>query len=277
MNAMRIAVCVKQIPDTTKVEIDPQTRTLRREGVESILNPLDVFAVEQALRFRQEYGGEITALTMGPPQAETMLRGVLAFGVDHALLVCGREFAGSDTWATSLALARTLQSRGPWDIILCGKQAIDGDTAHVGPELAAHLGLPQVTFVKDVLEITPSAAVVERLTDAGSEVLSTPLPAVLTVLKALNEPRWPNLKDLYRARFASIEIIGAGELDLNAGQVGLEGSPTRVVDMFSPESGRKGKMFDENFQEGLDQLLRHLDSAGMLDARPGQASAGRGE
>ena len=261
---MKTAVCVKQVPDTTRVEIDPHTRTLKREGVESILNPLDLFAVEQALRFRETLGGEITALTMGPPQAEKMLREVLALGVDHALLVCGREFAGSDTWATSLALAHALQRTGPWDLILCGKQAIDGDTAHVGPELAALLDLPQVTFVRKVLEVTAEAAVVERLTDAGSEVIKTPLPAVLTVLKDLNEPRLPNLKDLGRARFAPVRRLGAEELNLSADRIGLEGSPTRVVDLFGVKSERQCAMFEENHREGIDALLRFLDCEGLL-------------
>jgi len=255
---MRIAICVKQVPDTTKVEIDPETKTLRREGIESVINPLDVFAVEQALRIGEEQGAEVTAVTMGPPQAQEMLRGVLAYGVDRAVLICGREFAGSDTWATSLALARALQIDGPFDLILCGKQAIDGDTAHVGPEIAAHMELPQVTFVRAFNELKPASAVVERLTDGGVEVLSIPLPAVLTILKDAGEPRLPNLDDLFRARFSPVKRLNAVKLGLQCGRVGLEGSPTRVIDMFSPEIRREGSMFEENYEEGFEKLIRRL-------------------
>ncbi len=261
---MRIAACIKQVPETTTVEIDPETHTLKREGIESILNPLDVFAVEQALRFRESMGGGVTVLTMGPPQAEAILRQAIALGADGGVIVSGPEFAGSDTWATSLALARALQTTGPWDVILCGKQAIDGDTAHVGPEMAAHLGLPHVAFVRGIVEISDDSAIVERLTDTGTEILRTPLPALLTVLKDLNEPRLPNLADLYRARFAHIEKLDAARLNLDNGQVGLEGSPTRVVNMFSPESEREGRIFDENTGEGIETLLQHLVAAGLL-------------
>lgn len=269
---MRIAVCIKQVPDTTKVEIDAETHTLRRAGIESVLNPLDTYAVEQALRIRESLGGEVIAVTMGPPQAEAVLREAMALGTDGGIMVCGGEFAGSDTLATSLALSRALLACGPWDIILCGKQAIDGDTAHVGPELAAHLALPQVTFVRAVREITPCRAVVERLTDTGTEVVATPLPALLTVLKDLNEPRLPNLEDLYRARFSSVPRYRAADLGLEDGQVGLEGSPTRVIDMFSPKTDRKGILFDENYREGFAELLRHAGGRGLLK-KGRQASA----
>ena len=262
---MRIAICVKQVPDTAQVEIDPETRTLRREGVESILNPLDTFAVEEGLRIREAMGGEITAVSMGPPQSESVLREVMAMGVDHAVLVSGKEFAGSDTWATSLAIARTLEGCGPWDIILCGKQAVDGDTAHVGPELAAHLGIPQVTFVRTVLELNPNSAVVERLTESGTQEVVTPLPALLTVLKDLNEPRWPNMAELYRARFAPVRQFRLADLNLEGSEVGLEGSPTRVIDMFSPETERDGLIFDEDYEEGFERLLCHLDENGVIN------------
>jgi electron transfer flavoprotein beta subunit len=261
---MRIAVCVKQVPDTTRVEIDPKTNTLVREGVESVLNPLDAFAVEEALRIREKLGGAVTALTMGPLQAERMLREVLALGVDEAVLVTGREFAGSDTWATSYALARAILSLGRFDLILCGKQAIDGDTAQVGPELAAHLGLPQATYVRRIREIAQDHAVVESLTDCGYQVLRLPLPALMSVVKEINEPRLPNLEDLYRGRFATVKKLGSKDIAADLREIGLEGSPTRVVRIFPHSPARKGKLFEDNLEAGIEAVTRRLELEGLL-------------
>jgi len=260
---LKIIVCVKQVPDTTRVEIDPQTKTLVREGVESVLNPLDAFAVEEALRVRDLLGGTVTALTLGPPQAERMLREVMALGVDEAVLVSGREFAGSDTWATSYALARAIEALGGADLILCGKQAVDGDTAHVGPELAVHLRLPQATYVRRLREITAQHAVVECLTDDGHEVLRVPLPAVMTVVKDLNEPRLPNLEDLCRGRFADIRVLGSADIGADPREIGLEGSPTRVVEIFAPTTERAGRIH-EDVDAGIASVVEFLDEEGLL-------------
>ncbi|MFP4027677.1 MAG: electron transfer flavoprotein subunit beta/FixA family protein [Candidatus Brocadiia bacterium] len=261
---MKIIVCVKQVPDTTKVEIDPETKTLVRKGVESVLNPLDTFAVEEALRLRDQHGGSVTALSLGPPQAEQMLRETLAFGVDEAALVSGREFAGSDTWATSYALARATEHLGDFDLILCGKQAIDGDTAHVGPEMAVHLGLPQLTYVRRIHSIENKTLVAERLTDRGYQTVSVPLPAVLTVVKDLNEPRLPNLADLHRGRFARINPMGADPINADLSQIGLDGSPTRVVHIFAPDTHRAGRMFEENIDEGMEEVADLLEQEGLV-------------
>ncbi len=261
---MHILVCVKQVPDTTRVEVDPETKTLQREGVESVLNPHDTFAVEEALRIRERCGGRVSALTLGPPQAETMLRQVLAFGVDEAILVSGREFAGSDTWATSYALARAAESLAPFDLILCGKQAIDGDTAHVGPELAVHLDLPQTTYVDEIRDISAKAATVKRLTDDGYQDIRLPLPAVLTVVKDLNEPRLPNLKDLHRGRFADITELDADAINADHDEIGLDGSPTRVVEIFSPSSERAGKIYEEDTETGIEEIVDFLNGEGLV-------------
>ena len=261
---MKIVVCVKQVPDTTRVAIDPTTNTLVREGVQSVLNPLDTFAVEAALRIREGMGGTVTALTMGPPQAERMLREAIALGVDEGVLVTGREFAGSDTWSTSYALARAVERLGPYDLILCGKQAIDGDTGQVGPELAVHLDLPQATFVRKFRVITPSYTVVERLTDRGFEVLKVPLPAVVTVVKELNEPRMPNLLDLRRGRFAELQMLDSKAIGADPGQIGLEGSPTRVVKIFAPDSRRGGKLFEDDLDAGVEEVAQFLEQEGLL-------------
>jgi electron transfer flavoprotein beta subunit len=261
---VKTAVCVKQVPDTTRVEVDPKTKTLLREGVESVLNPLDSFAVEAALRVRERLGGTVTALTLGPPQAEGMLREVLALGVDKGVLITGQPFAGSDTWSTSYALARSIRSLGGFDLILCGKQAVDGDTGHVGPELAVHLGLPQATCVRRIRSIRLDCAVVERLTDDGYEVLRLPLPAVMSVVKDLNEPRLPNLADLFRGRFAQMEVLGPERIEADAAEIGLEGSPTRVVEIFTPPSERAGKIFEDNLEEGEEETLRLLEKEALL-------------
>lgn len=261
---MRVVVCIKQVPDTTRVEIDPKTNTLVREGVRSILNPLDTFALEAGLRIRDELGGTVTALTMGPPQAEQTIREAIALGVDDGALVCGREFAGSDTWSTSYALAGAIRTIGPVDLILCGKQAIDGDTAQVGPELAVQLALPQATYVRRFREIAPGHAILERLTDRGFEVLRVPLPAVLTVVKELNEPRLPNLEDLRRGRFAALRRLDGAAIGADAGEIGLDGSPTRVVKIFTPESRRSGRMYRDNIERGIDEVAGFLEGEGLL-------------
>ena len=261
---MKIIVCVKQVPDTTRVEIDPETKTLVREGVESVLNPLDTFAVEEALRIRERLGAAVTALTLGPPQAERMLRETLALGVDEAVLVSGREFAGSDTWATSYALACAIRRLGPCNLILCGKQAVDGDTGHIGPEIAAHLGLPQATYVRKVREISAACAVVECLTDWGWEALRVPLPAVMTVVKDLNEPRLPNLADLYRGRFAQVSTLDAAAVGADRAEIGLEGSLTRVLRIFTPSTDRAGRIHEEDVDAGIEDVTRLLDEEGLV-------------
>lgn len=261
---MHTIVCVKQVPDTTRVEVDPETKTLQREGVESVLNPLDAFAVEEALRVRERLGGTVTALSLGPPQAETMLREVIALGVDDAVLVSGRAFAGSDTWATSYALARAIETLGEFDLILCGKQAIDGDTAHVGPELSVHLDLPQATYVRAIPQITENSVTVQRLTDDGYQTLRLPLPAVLTTVKDLNEPRLPNLRDLYRGRFAATRTLTPEDIQADPREIGLDGSPTRVVEIFSPSSHRAGRIYEENLEEGIDEIARYLNDEGLM-------------
>jgi len=231
---MHIVVCIKQVPDTSDVRIDPERGTLIREGVESILNPLDAYAIEGAVALRERLGGSVTALTMGPPQAEAAVREAIARGCDNALLLTDRAFAGADTWATSYTLACAVRKLEGVRLVLCGKQAIDGDTAQVGPGLAVHLGWPQATYVRRVLEGSEDALVVQRLTDYGDETLKVRLPAVLTVLKDLNFPRLPSLVSQMKARRCAISRWGAGDVGGDAAQFGLAGSPTRVVKIFTP-------------------------------------------
>lgn len=237
---MNILVCVKQVPDTTEIKIDPVTKTLIRAGVPSIVNPFDAYALELAARLKDSVGGHITILSMGPPQAEAAIRTCLAVGGDVGYLVSGREFGGSDTLATSYILSSAIKAleaklEKKFDLIFCGKQAIDGDTGQVGPEIAEHLGYAQVTCATN-LEYTQDSLIVSRDTDEGYDRLSVKLPAVITVTKTAFEPRPSNIRAKLAATRATIEHIGVADLiGLDTTRIGLSGSPTRVKKTFTPE------------------------------------------
>ena len=260
---MHIAVCLKQVPDTTELKLDPVHNTLIREGVESVLNPLDEFPLEAALRLREQTGGKVVAFTMGPPQARRVLEKAVAMGADEGVLVSDRAFAGADTWATSLTLARAIAHRGPFDVVLCGKQAIDGDTAQVGPGIAAHLGWAQVTYVTRI-QTQDGALVLERMLDAGKATLRVPTPVVLTVLKEANEPRLPSLAGRLRALALTPVVVGAAQLGLAPAAVGLEGSPTRVARIAIPQNNRGLTRLEGNRQEMARTLLAGLRERGVL-------------
>lgn len=259
---MRIAVCIKQVPDTNELKLDPVNNTLIREGVDSILNPLDEFPLEAGLQLRECCGGEVTVVTMGPPQAEAVLRKAVAMGADRAVLVSDRAFAGADTWSTSLTLARALTASGPFDLILCGKQAIDGDTAQVGPGIAAHLGIPQVTYVTG-LRWHEGSLLVDRLLDHGTATLRVPLPALLTVLKEANEPRLPSLSGRLRSLDLETRQIRLGDLDLSEAETGLSGSPTRVSKIAVPQADRTRIQIEGTASEVATKLLAGLAQRGF--------------
>lgn len=255
---MHIVVCIKQVPETTDVKINPETNTLIREGVDSIVNPFDVYAIEEALRIKERVGGTVTALTMGPPQAEAALRDAIAMGVDDAILVSDRGFAGSDTWATGYTLAMTLRKIGDYNIVLFGKQASDGDTAQVGPGVASHLDLPQVTYVRKIEEISEEQVVAERLLENGFESIAAPLPCVLTCVKEINEPRLPSLKGKMRARKAEVTAWSAADIDADPAKIGLDGSPTKVVKIFTPPQREGGEIFEGEPHECVQKLAEAL-------------------
>ncbi len=255
---MKIVVCIKQVPDTNDVRIDPETNTLMREGVAAIVNPFDMYAIEEALRIRERAGGEVTALTMGPPQAENALREAIGMGVNHGILLSDRAFAGSDTWATSYTLAAAIRKLGGVDLILFGKQASDGDTAQVGPGVATHLDLPQVTYVRKIEMIDQNQVVAERLLEDGYETIRAPLPCVLTVVKEINEPRLPSLKGKMAARKAEIARWTASDLDVDPDKLGLDGSPTKVVKIFTPKPREGGEMLEGEPEEVAAQLVARL-------------------
>jgi electron transfer flavoprotein beta subunit len=231
---VNIIVCIKQVPGTTQVKINPDTGTLVRDGVEAVVNPFDEYAIEEALRIREKQGGTIKVVTMGPPQADDILRTAIAMGADEGYLVTDRAFAGSDTWATSYTLSAAIRKIGNFDMILCGKQAIDGDTAQVGPGVAEMLDIPFVAWVRKVEDISNGKVRVERLMEGGYDVVELPLPCLLTVVKEINTPRMASLKGKMKAKKAEIIKIDASMLDVKTDRLGLKGSPTQVLRSFVP-------------------------------------------
>ena len=226
---MRIAVCIKQVPATTDARIDPETKRIIREGTKAVMNPFDLYAVEEALRLRERAGGEVIVLSMGPDSARNVLIEALSMGADCAFLLCDRKFAGSDTWATSYALSRAIETIGGVDLIICGKQAVDGDTAQVGPGIAAKLDIMQAANVSKVEEIGEDHITVFRTDETGYDVLKLRLPALITVLKDINVPRIPTLRNARRARAAEITLWKPEDIGADPNKLGLAASPTRVV------------------------------------------------
>ncbi|MBD3314446.1 MAG: electron transfer flavoprotein subunit beta [Chitinivibrionales bacterium] len=261
---MNIVVCIKQVPGTTQVKINPDTGTLVRDSVEAVVNPFDEFAVEEALRIRERIGGTVKVITMGPPQAETALRSVVAMGADEAHLVSDRAIAGSDTWATSYTLAKAIRTLGDTSLIICGKQAIDGDTAQVGPGIAEMLDLPFVAWVRKVEEIDESKIRVERMMEDGYDVVDTPLPALITVVKEINEPRMASLKGKMRAKKAKINTITAADLDAEEHKIGLKGSPTQVLRSFVPERKSGGEKITGELPELVDKIKTTILDLGVI-------------
>jgi len=255
---MNIIICIKQVPETTEVKINPETNTLIREGVKSIINPFDMYAIEEGIRLKEKLGGRTTVITMGPPQAESALREAISMGIDEAILISDRAFAGSDTWATSYTLSCAIKKIGHFDLIICGKQASDGDTAQVGPGISAHLDIPQVTYVKKIEEIKANLCRAERMTEEGFEIIQTPLPALLTVVKEINEPRLPSLKGMMRAKQAKIIQWTAEDIEAEPDYIGLTGSPTQVVKIFTPLPRPGSQMLKGEAEEVTEKLVELL-------------------
>ena len=264
---MHIVCCIKQVPDTTQVKIDPETNTLIRSGVESICNPYDLVAVETAVRLVEKYGGKITVISMGPPQTESALRECLSLGVSEAILLSDRAFAGADTLATSYTLASAINQIGaaePVDLIICGKQAIDGDTAQTGPGVATRLGYNQFTYVSEIVGVdtTKNTITVRREVEGGSQIIGGTLPALLTVELELCPPRYATLPELVRALRQEVKVWGANELGAPPEMLGLKGSPTSVKQIFAPAPRKGGPVFDakenkEAIQNFLDTIFKN--------------------
>jgi electron transfer flavoprotein beta subunit len=229
---MKIVVCIKQVPDTTNIKVDPVTGTLKRETAGTVMNPFDMYAIEEGLRIKEKLGGTVTVVTMGPPMAKDMLKVAIGMGADEAVLVCDRLVAGSDTWATGYVLAKTAQKLG-CDLILFGKQAVDGDTAQVGPSAAQYMKIPSLTWVKKVREITDKEITVERMMEDGTDVVKAQLPAAITVVKEINEPRLESLKGKMRAKKYEPKVMTLADIDGDPNMVGVKNSPTRVAKSWS--------------------------------------------
>ena len=256
---MNIVVCIKQVPGTTEIKIDPQTNTLVREGVPSIINPFDCYALEEAVRLRERCGGKVTVISMGPPQAEEALRETISLGADETILLSDRAFAGSDTWATAYVLSRAMARIADYDVIICGRQTLDGDTGQVGPGLSEMLGIPFVAYVSGVEEIRDGYIRVQRMVEEGYETIEMALPAVITVVKEINVPRLPSLRGSIRAKTAQIPVWSAGDIGVEEDKAGIAGSPTRVVKVFFPRRERKSQMLQGSTEEQVDNLIRLLE------------------
>lgn len=261
---MNIIVCIKQVPGTTKVKIDPKTNTLVREGIKNILNPFDTYALEEGIRIKERYRGKVTAITMGPPQAEEVLREAIALGVDQAILLTDPAFAGADTLATAYTLARAIDKLNPPDLIICGRQTIDGDTGQVGPELAEMLGIPFLAYVSKIENIESGYMRVQRMVEDGHEVIETTLPAVITVVKEINIPRLPSLRGLAKAKSAVLPVWTAQDLGVDKNMVGLSGSATRVIKIFFPQRERRGELLQGDLETQVESLIDKLRDAKLI-------------
>jgi electron transfer flavoprotein beta subunit len=255
---MNIVVCVKQVPGTMEVKMNKETNTIIREGAEAIINPFDTYAVEESLRIKDKIGGKVTVLSMGIPAVAELLRSTIGLGVDDAVLLSDRAFAGADTLATAYALSKGIQKIGNVDLVICGKQATDGDTAQVGPSLAEKLGYPHTTYVRKIEEIREGYIRCERMTEDGYEVVEMPLPAVITVVKEINEPRLPSIKNMMKAKKAVINIWTADDIGADKDLCGLKGSPTQVVRTFVPVHEIKSEMIEGDAAEQARKLAEKL-------------------
>lgn len=263
---MQIIVCVKQVPDIAemkKVQINPETGTIIREGIPSILNPFDEYAVEEAVRLKEKHGGKVILLSMGPAQAKDALVKGLSMGADEAVLLCDRAFAGSDTLTTAYTISAAIKKIGNSDLILCGQQAIDGDTGQVGPSIAEHLQIPQVTYANRV-EFNGGKFRVQREVEKGYEEIEGHPPVLITVTKGINEPRIPGFSDLAEAMEKEIQVWGLKDLDVDPNRLGLDGSPTWVMKIWTPESMRAGQVIKGDPEEAAQKIINFLKDKGIL-------------
>ena len=266
---VKIIVPIKQVPETSNVKMDPETGTVIRAGIETVVNPLDLYALEAALRLKEQYGGTVTAITMGPPPAVKALKETVAMGCDNAALVSDRAFGGADTWATSYTLAQAILHMGAFDLILTGERATDGDTAQVGPGIAAWLDLPVATYVARIEGIAKGRLTLERLVEEGYQQLSVPLPCLLTVVKEIAAPRLPTLRGKKAAMRMEIPVFSTANLPLDSGCIGLKGSPTKVVRINTPKVTRGGRKVlatdDGAVEAAVDGLIAFLDEKGLIE------------
>jgi len=255
---MNIVVCLKQVPGTTEVKINPQTNTLIRQGIKNVINPFDTYALEEGVRLREKLGGKVTVISMGPPQAVDMLREAISLGADEAVLLSDSSFAGADTWATAYTLTGAAKKIGQFDLVICGRQSTDGDTAQVGPEMAEMLGIPFVAYVGRIEEVASGQIRLKRMIDEGHEIMLSPLPLVITVTKEINVPRLPSLRGIMKSKSAKIPVWTLQDLGIDPNKVGLAGSYTKVVKIFSPHREKKAEMLSGEIQAQVSCLIGKL-------------------
>ena len=254
---MNIIVCIKQVPDTTEIKINPVTGTLIRDGVPSIMNPDDKGGLELALELKDKYGAHVTVITMGPPQADLILREAFAMGADKAILLTDRKFAGSDTLATSNTLAGAIKCL-PYDLIITGRQAIDGDTAQVGPQIAEHLDLPQISYVAG-FDVKDGKYIVKKETEEGYQMLEVSSPALITVLASGYKARYMSVEGIVEAYNKNVEIWGADNIDVPDKVLGLKGSPTKVHKAFTKGLKQAGEVYEVDPEEAVGIIVSKLE------------------
>jgi len=254
---MNIIVCIKQVPNTAEIKLNPETGTMIREGVPSIINPDDKGGLEMALQLKDQYGANVTVITMGPPQADEILREALAMGADRAILLTDRKFAGADTLATSNALAGALRTLN-YDLIITGRQAIDGDTAQVGPQIAEFLDLPQVTYVEDLKYAEPKTFTIKKSTEEGYQIIEVDAPCLITVLATANKSRYMSMRGIVEAYKRDVEVWGFEQIKVDETKLGLKGSPTRVAKAFTKGAKSAGKIYEVSTAEAVDIIMEKL-------------------
>ena len=264
MEKFKIIVCVKQVPGQTDAMMDYEKGTLIRDGIIAEVNPFDMYAIEEAIRLKERYGGEIEVISMGPPQSETSLKEALAMGCDNAILLTDKKFAGADTLATAYTLASGIRKIDTYDLIICGLKTTDGDTGQVGPSLAEELGIPFIGYIRKILNFEEKSICLERSLDDYYEIVKSKLPVVITVTKEANEPRYPSFKRQRMAKEASILIWGSEDLDSDMKKFGTEGSPTNVIKIFPPPSRRKGELIKDKPNNQAKIILEKLKEKKLI-------------
>lgn len=263
---MNIIVCIKQVPGTMKVDIDPETGVLKREGIDSKMNPYDLFALETALKIKEKLGGIITAITMGPPQAEAIIKEAYMMGVDDGYILSDRNFAGSDVLATSFTLSQGIENIGEYDLIICGKQTTDGDTAQVGSAIAEHLDIPHVTWVRAIEHVDETSIIVEQNMADSYEVVELNYPCLITVEKDINSPRLPSYRKMLQTKNKPINYLTINDLKVKSKErYGLLGSPTQVERIFQPQSNTKHIIWDNSTDDCVSNLYDILVSKKFIE------------
>jgi electron transfer flavoprotein beta subunit len=265
---MKIIVPIKQVPETSNVKMDPETGTMVRSGVEQIINPLDLYGIEEAIRLKDEHGGEIITITMGPPSAEKALREAIAMGCDSGILLSNKAFAGADTWSTSYVLARAIEKIGDFDVIFCGERATDGDTGQVGPGIASWIDIPFLTYVSGIDRVNENTLTIERNVESGYQILEIQKPCLLTVVKEINFPRLPTLGGKKKAKDIEIPVWGPDDIEAKEANLGLNGSPTRVVKISKPRVSREGEKIvpetDREMEDAVDRLIEYFEKLEII-------------